>query len=213
MAKGEATSSNDFIYIGHLQSEIFALNLDHRVISRIEVEESFPSDVPLYTPFTGIDRKKDIFSDPSRPELIGFGKVEPSSSKVSKSKTAQILEELDTSANNALLGSLGPSVPFGQLDGNRPSTTIVDIRKKFAIGIDPKSERVTGTYPLGNVIMTTPIRDPRVVACFPRDIEVIDRSKEIAEVLGYSPAFLVIALARVYKGYCKKVIVTALPEP
>ncbi len=213
MAKAEANHSNEFIYLGHLQSEIFALSIDHRSILRIESSEPFPSEVPLYTPFTGYERKRDTLADPSRPELVGFERIEPNSSKISKSKIGQTLEELDTSANSALLGSLGPSVPYGQLDGNRPSTTIVDIRKKFAIGIDPKSSRISVTYPLGSVIMTTPIRDPRVVACFPRECPIMDRSKEIAEVLGFSPAFLVIALAKVYKGYCKKVAVTALPEP
>lgn len=213
MTSRDTTKSNEFVYLGHLQSEIFALNIDHRVISRIETSEPFPADVPLYTPITGYQRNKEMFGDPSRPELLGFERIEVANSKLSRSKITQIFEELDTSGNNALLGSLGPSVPYGQLDGNRPSTTIIDVRKKFAVGIDPKSSRVSATYRLGTVIMTTPIRDPRVVACFPRDVEVIDRSKVIAEVLGYSPAFLLLALARVYKGYCKKVVVTALPEP
>ena len=213
MAKSESGQSDNFIYVGHLQSEIFALNTEDRVISRIEVDEALPTDIPIYAPFTGVARKKNIIGDPSRPELIAFERIEPSSSKPSKSKIIHTLEELDVSGANALLGSLGPSVPYSQLDGNRPSTTIVDVRKKFALGIDPKSGRITATYPLGSIVINTPIRDPRVVACFPRDIELIDRSKEIAEILGYSPAFLLVALARVYKGYCKKVAVAALPEP
>ena len=33
MAKDDVKTANDFIYLGHLQSEIFALNVDHGAIS------------------------------------------------------------------------------------------------------------------------------------------------------------------------------------
>jgi hypothetical protein len=98
------------------------------------------SDLRLGAALTAVELvlvDSDLPSDPSRPEAAYLGDEPRQLPNPRRRNVRHLLGHLVTkSPERPLLGTLGPSVSYGDLDGRRPSVVVVqpDRRARFGIG-------------------------------------------------------------------------------
>ncbi len=202
-----------FVVLGHLGSELFALNLATSRVNRIEgADLAMASRTHTFESMLlgGLDRHH--LMDQGRPELLYGSDFESSGQAPSKRQLRTMLDENCVPEGMQVLGSPGPSVAYASLDGNRSSTALVRLHKRFAIERSARSGKLTALFPKDGTVLSYPLLDPRAVATFPRELERSDSMRELTAFLGFRPGYLLIALAKVHGGYCKKVVVSILPE-
>ncbi len=202
-----------FVVLGHLGSELFALNLGTTRVNRIEgADLATASRARAFEAMLlgGLDRHH--LMDQGRPELIYGTAFEPSRQAPSKRQLRTMLEDNCIPDGMHVLGSPGPSVAYASLDGNRSSTALVRLHKRFAIERSARSGKLSALFPKDGAVLSYPLLDQRAVATFPRELERSTSLRELSAFLGFRPGYLLIALAKVHGGYCKKVVVSILPE-
>ncbi len=204
----------DFVHLGRLGSEVFGLNLKSGFINRIELDENeVPLGLHAYQTYRLDGIQRDRPPDASRPDVIFGGTYKLAPIATSPKKITTSIERNLLAQGMKILGGLGPSIAYAQLSGNFASTAIIQVDKHVAMERNQKSGLLGVTFPFGPSVHFFPVRDPRVIATYPNELPRLENSKEIESHLGYRPHFLLLALARVNKGYCKKVVVSVLPEP
>ena len=208
------TTSAKFAYMGHLGAEVFGLNLATCRINRIEAAPlSQALKLQAFGAFAVDHLDRHYLLDASRPELVGGGSITEISERLSSRKLRGMLEENVIAEQSPILGSLGPSVSYAGLTGNRPSTALIKVGRNFAIERSQRSGKLSATFPWGATLLSYPLLDTRSVATFPPEEDVIQNQRALGRLLGFRPTYVLIALARVHAGYCKKVVVKLLPEP
>ena len=216
MRHKRAAASGDtvgFLSLGRLADELLAINVETRRINRIETGElEAVMRLGAFTPInmTGLNRHHLV--DQGRPELLGGGVLERGSASFSRHKLRAMLDENCVAENAPLLGTSGPSIAYAQLDGNRPSVALVKLSKRLAFERSQRTNKLSATFPFYNHVVSFPLLDARAVATFPSEENRVDRMRVLESHLGYRPGYLLLALAKVHNGYCKKVVVAVLPE-
>jgi hypothetical protein len=85
-------------------------------------------DVSDLTPFDVVETRLDDAQehDPTQPEAVSLAPVAKVVDHLPPKRAERWLRPLLHPTNNHLLGFAGPSVPFWELDGTRPSVGLVD---------------------------------------------------------------------------------------
>ncbi|MDA8102508.1 MAG: hypothetical protein M0Z34_06020 [Nitrospiraceae bacterium] len=205
--------SMPFVVLGHLGAELFVLNLGTKRVNRVEgADLATATRTATFEPMllTGLDRHHLL--DQGRPELLFGAHFERSGQAPPKRQLRTMLDDNCVPEGMYVLGSPGPSVAYASLDGNRSSTALVHLHKRFAIQRNTRTGKLNALFPKDGAVLSYPLLDSRAVATFPRELERSDSMRELSEFLGFRPGYLLIALAKVHGGYCKKVVVSILPE-
>lgn len=202
-----------FVTLGRIGDELFGLNTQSGRINRIETGDlEALLRIPLLSQIEMVGLNRHHLPDQARPELLGGGSLRRISETIKTNRLKEQLDQHCVAENAHLLGTSGPSVAYAQLDGNRPSVALVKIHKQLALERNTRSNKLCATFPFRANILSFPLLDARAISTFPPELDRLDKMDEISDQIGFRPRYLLIALARVHKGYCKKVVVSVLPE-
>jgi len=120
-------------------------------------------------------------------------------------------ELLPVDARRPLLGSLGPSISYEDLDGSRPSVAVVAPDRIPVFAWD-----AAGTwcqFSLGGRKHRLPVVDERIVAADGRARGGSPASESVLRAIGGAPRYLVVALGAPRRGQAPKLVVAVLPRP
>jgi hypothetical protein len=150
--------------------------------------------------------------DPARPEAVMVRNAPELVGTPRRRAVRRILKELEpVDRKRPLLGSLGPSISYVDLDGSRPSVVVVAPDRAPTFACD-----ATGTwcrFSLGGRKHRLPITDSRLVDSGGRAAnEAIDNAV-VFGAIGGAPRYLVVALGAPRQGQTPKVVLGVLPRP
>ncbi len=123
-----------------------------------------------------------------------------------------LLTRVQAPLDGPLLGFRGPSAPFWEFDGTRPSTALV---------VPTRGPQLLRRHEdLSTWVRFGWERDDVWLRCEDREASrALDAArrellsgKELATALGFKPAFLLASLSRPYDGHCYKICVGLLPR-
>lgn len=133
--------------------------------------------------------------DPARPEAIVLARPPARVGEMRKRATRQLLQQLVTKASDRpLLGTLGPSISYGDLDGTRPSVVIVAPEARPRFGVGPSGPWCQ--FALGGRRHTMPCAE---------------HASPDATATGHGARLLVVALGAPQRGQVPKVVLGTLP--
>jgi hypothetical protein len=133
--------------------------------------------------------------DPARPEAVVVTGRPVLLGEPRRRTTRRLLHELVTKASDRpLLGTLGPSISYGDLDGTRPSVVIVAPQARPRFGVGPTGPWCQ--FSLGGRRHTMPCTDT---------------AAPDASATGHGTKLLVVALGAPRRGQVPKVVLGTLP--
>ncbi|MGA3353181.1 MAG: hypothetical protein ABSD85_08365 [Acidimicrobiales bacterium] len=151
-------------------------------------------------------------ADPARPEAVMVLNAPDLVGTPSRRAVRRILRDLlPVDPRRPLLGSLGPSISYEDLDGSRPSVAVVAPDRAPLFAWD-----ATGTwcqFTLGGRKHRLPVIDERI-----SEVDGPSRggslSREAVEkAIGGPPRYLVVALGVPRRGQAPKLVLGVLPRP
>lgn len=134
--------------------------------------------------------------DPARPEAVVLAGPPVPIGELRRRVTRQLLQSLVTKAGDRpLLGTLGPSISYGDLDGTRPSVVVVapEARPRFGVG------------PAGPWCQFALAGRRHTMPC-------AERAAPDATSTGHGTRLLVVALGAPQRGQVPKVVLGTLPS-
>lgn len=150
--------------------------------------------------------------DPGRPEAVAFAAEPEPLGRLRTWQARRLLAGLVARTNvRPLLGTVGPAVSYGDLDGTRPSIVVVEpARGPELVAVDG---RVWATFGLAGRDERLPVLDTRAcTAATAIPGTVLTRSGSAA-MLGFDPRYLVVALVPPIHGHARKTVIGLLPRP
>jgi len=124
----------------------------------------------------------------------------------------RILKELlPADPKRPLLGSLGPSIAYEDLDGSRPSVAVVAPDRPPIFVSDAKG--VSCQFTLGGRKHRLPVLDTRVVESEPGARATALGTDTVSRAIGGQPRYLVIGLGPPRRGQAPKLVLSVLPRP
>lgn len=182
----------------------------------VENEASVP-DRPLghAVPLEVIDIEigvDDEPPDPSRPEAIAVAGPPNGLGRGRRRAMRSLLASLvPHDASRPLLGSLGPSIAYADLDGTRPSVTVIHPDRAPQFGTEARGSWCQFT--LGGRKHRLSVTDERVIAATSgRRGEVLGADAVVA-ALGGPVHYLVVGLGSPVAAQAPKLVLGALPRP
>ncbi|MGA2527571.1 MAG: hypothetical protein ABSG36_00255 [Acidimicrobiales bacterium] len=151
-------------------------------------------------------------SDPARPEAVMVLKAPELVGRPSRRAVRRILRELlPVDARRPLLGFLGPSIAYEDLDGSRPSVAVVAPDRTPLFAWD--SSGTWCQFTLGERKHRLPVTDERIV-----EIDGPSRGGTLAReaverAIGGQPRYLVVGLGVPRRGQAPKLVLGVLPRP
>jgi len=134
-------------------------------------------------------------ADPARPEAVVLAGPPRAIGAPRRRVTRRLLEQITTkAADRPLLGTLGPSISYGDLDGTRPSVVIVAPQARPRFGVGPNGPWCQ--FALGGRRHTMPCAEG---------------ATPDAGVGGHSVKLLVVALGPPRGGQVPKVVLGTVP--
>lgn len=151
-------------------------------------------------------------SDPARPEAVMVRRAPERVGIPRRRAVRRILHELlPADPKRPLLGSLGPSISYVDLDGSRPSVAVVAPDRAPAFASD-----TAGTwchFSLGGRKHRLPVVDERLIETRVRARDGALTSEAVAAAIGGVPRYLVVALGAPHRGQSPKLVLGVLPRP
>jgi hypothetical protein len=151
-------------------------------------------------------------SDPARPEAVMVRRAPERVGAPRRRSVRRILHDLlPTDPKRPLLGSLGPSISYVDLDGSRPSVAVVAPDRPPAFASD-----VVGTwcqFSLGGRKHRLPVVDERLVEAKDRARDGALTGDAVVAAIGGAPRYLVVALGAPHRGQAPKLVLGVLPRP
>jgi hypothetical protein len=133
--------------------------------------------------------------DPARPEAVVLAGRPVLLGQTRRRTTRRLLRQLVTKTNDRpLLGTLGPSIAYGDLDGTRPSVAIISPQVQPRFGVGPNGPWCQ--FLLGGRRHTMPCSEG---------------ATPDASATGHDTKLLVVALGAPRRGQVPKIVLGALP--
>ncbi len=151
------------------------------------------------------------FERAEQPESVEIAKPLQWTGTMSGWRVDRVLRSVTHPEKHHLLGTVGPSVPFWTITGDRPSVSVVPVSSSLSISIDHRGVRCQFSWNANS--MNLPLEDPQVLSM----LDWLPNSPlsgiRLARAIGFRPARVVVALSKPHQGYCHKVIAGLLPRP
>jgi len=150
--------------------------------------------------------------DPARPEAVMVRHAPERVGTPRRRAVHRVLRELlPSDPKRPLLGSLGPSISYVDLDGSRPSVAVVAPDRAPAFACD-----MMGTwcqFSLGGRKHRLPVVDERLIEAKDRARDGALTSDAVLKAIGGAPRYLVVALGAPHRGQAPKLVLGVLPRP
>ncbi len=150
--------------------------------------------------------------DPARPEAV-MVKGAPLRVGVPRRRAARRILKvlLPVDPRRPLLGSLGPSIAYEELDGSRPSVALVSPDRPPIFVSDRTG--VACQFTLGGRKHRLPVLDTRFVESDPGARATALGTDAVSRAIGGPPRYLVIGLGAPRRGQAPKLVLSVLPRP
>jgi hypothetical protein len=150
--------------------------------------------------------------DPARPEAVMLSRAPARVGTPRRRAVRRILQELlPADPKRPLLGSLGPSISYEDLDGSRPSVAIVAPDRTPVFASDAKGTWCQ--FGLGGRKHQLPVVDKRILGARSETRGAALGTEAIARAIGGSPRYLVVGLGAPHRGQAPKLVLGVLPRP
>jgi hypothetical protein len=150
--------------------------------------------------------------DPSRPEAVSLAREPEPVGKLRPRQARRLLASLaERSTTRPLLGGIGPSVAYVDLDPGAPSFAVLAPAKCPSVMVSESA--LTCRFTLGGATERVPLSAD--YEGFRRQLAndtVLERAG-LLSLFGFEPRYLVAALAPPERGHARKIIVALLPRP
>lgn len=150
--------------------------------------------------------------DPSRPEAVSLAREPELVGRLRPRQARRLLASLaERSTTRPLLGGIGPSVAYVDLDPGAPSYAVLAPAKCPAVIVRENS--LMCSFSLGGNTEKVPLSAD--YEGFRRQLAndtVLERAGLIS-LLGFEPRYLVAALAPPERGHARKIVIAMLPRP
>ena len=151
-------------------------------------------------------------TDPARPEAVMVRRAPERVGTAKRRAVRRVLNELlPGDPKRPLLGSLGPSISYLDLDGSRPSVAVVAPDRTPTFAAD-----LAGTwchFNLGGRKHRFPVVDERLLAAKDRARDGGLSADDVVAAIGGTPRYLVVALGAPHRGQSPKLVLGVLPRP
>jgi hypothetical protein len=150
--------------------------------------------------------------DPGRPEAVALAAPPTLLGRLPARQSRRLIASLVARDNvRPLLGAVGPSVPYSDLDGIAPSIVVVEpTRGPEIVSVDGT---VWSTFGLRGAHERLPLIEPRTVAVASVVPGTVLTRAGAASMLGFEPRYLVVALVPPVGGHARKTVIGVLPRP
>ncbi len=166
---------------------------------------------PLLKPFTVVrgTTAPPEYERPEHPELATFDRALIPVGSIAPKRAYRLTRPLLHPKHRPLLGFHGPSIPWWDRDTSGPSVAIVEVDRSVRANLTAHGLRARFVW--NSNVQDLPLEDLRVLERLdwvsPRQTGALP----LAEMLGFRPTRLVVAIGRPHNGYCSKVIAGLLP--
>ncbi len=150
--------------------------------------------------------------DPARPEAVMIRHPPVRVGTPRRRPVRRLLADLlPVDSKRPLLGSLGPSISYEDLDGSRPSVAVVapDRAPIFTYG----EQGTWCQFSFGGRRHHLPVVDLRLVEAETRARGGALEGATVASAIGGSPRYLVVGLGAPRRGQAPKLVLAVLPRP
>ncbi|MGH9099976.1 MAG: hypothetical protein ACRDV8_07080 [Acidimicrobiales bacterium] len=127
-------------------------------------------------------------------------------------RAAKILSRLAVEHDGPLLGFKGPSAPYWDFRGARPSVALLEVAAHSQLIRRPTPHASCVRFRWGRDDAWIPVEDRHAVHALEASGEVQLSGKPLAAALGYTPHYLLVAVSRPRGGHCYKVCTAILPR-
>jgi len=171
---------------------------------------------PDHAPFDVVDAT--VAADPERddlaqPEAVTVDRVPTVAGTLRGRRARRLLRHLVVPNEPNLLGFPGPSAPYWEFRGMRPSLAVIVPSRGPLLFRRHEDDTVWARFGLPGSDNWVPVDDRRAAAALWATRRDRLSGKSLAAALGFRPEFLVIALSRPRDGHCYKTLVAMLPRP
>ena len=151
-------------------------------------------------------------TDPARPEAVMVRSAPERIGTAKRRAVRRLLNELlPSDPKRPLLGSLGPSISYVDLDGSRPSVAVIAPDRTPSFAGD-----LAGTwchFSLGGRKHRLPVVDERLLEAHDRARDGVLSADDVVAAIGGIPRYLVVALGAPHRGQSPKLVLGVLPRP
>lgn len=208
--KGHETS---LVHLGRLGNEHFALDLNAPRILRLEPQHA-PEAQEQHSPIRSIT-VGELFhaehDDPMRPEYYRCDKVDFASTAAPHRRVQKVFQALCAPHSYPPLWRSGPSLSYSRLNGDTPSVAIVDLGKDACLFESPRDRRVHLRLGWSQTAHSFPLSEEQLKALRMQPEAAVKGIKALKPLLGFKPAFALLAFTLPEGGYCRKLVVSILP--
>jgi hypothetical protein len=114
-------------------------------------------------------------------------------------------------ATRPLLGSLGPSISYVELEGDSPSIVVIPL--DGGIRITAARDALWCSFASGGAKESLPLVPERAPAALSIAPGAIVEGSRVSALLGFEPRYLVVALLSPDAGHARKSVIGILPRP
>ncbi len=149
--------------------------------------------------------------DPARPEAVALARPPLLLGVPRRRPVRRLLRELlPRDSRRPLLGSLGPSIAYGDLDGTRPSVAVVSPDRIPMFATDSRGSWCQFT--LGGRKLRLTVLDERVIAATSGRRGELLGSDSVSAAIGGTPRYLVVGLGTPRLGQAPILVFSVLPK-
>lgn len=194
--------------------DITAIDVASGAFVRVRVGWS-DGGAPDLEPFSVVDASLAADPEPddlAQPEAVSISGEPVVLGTLRGRRAARLLSRLAVSYDGPLLGFAGPSAPYWDFHGVRPSVALVRLpaRSQFISRTPPQSPCVR--FQWGRDDVWLPIEDRRARHVLERSPAGSLSGKPLAGALGFAPFYLLATVSRPRAGHCYKLCAAVLPR-
>jgi hypothetical protein len=191
------------------------VDLSSGAVVRLRIDWTGDHEADL-APFDVIDAA--WAADPERddlaqPEAVTVAGMPTRVGRLRGRRARRVVRHLVAPDEPHLLGFPGPSAPYWEFHGMRPSVALVVPRRGPLLFRRPADGTVWARFSASRSDNWLPVEDRRALAALWASRRDRLSGKALATALGFRPHFLVVAVSRPRHGHCYKTVTAILPRP
>jgi hypothetical protein len=196
--------------------DTIGIDLDSGALVRMRIgwaeagTEADLSPFDLIDAFWADDPERDDLAQPEAVTVAGL----PERVATQRGRRARrMLRHLVAPDEADLLGFPGPSAPYWEFKGMRPSVALVVPRRGPVLFRRREDGTVWARFSAARSDNWIPVEDRRAMAALWASRRERLSGKNLAGALGFRPHYVVVAVSRPRGGHCYKTVVSILPRP
>ena len=180
---------------------------------RIDWNEGRQADLAPFDVIDAVWASDPERDDLAQPEAVTVAGLPSQVGTLRGRRARRIVRHLVAPDEPHLLGFPGPSAPYWEFHGMRPSVALVVPRRGPLLFRRPADGTVWARFSAARSDNWLPVEDRRALAALWTARRDRLSGKSLATALGFRPHFLVVAVSRPRDGHCYKTVTAILPRP